>query len=140
LIEPTAKVEGSPYAQQLVRRLRYCTLTQLGRVAEADKYKADLLAHAADAPGATIEGLLCAGDMDGAEQLALTALASPDREKRTAFEEDFVRHLQATPLPQDDPSVWQGRWADLRKRPAIAAAFDRLGRDMPTNLFPTSDR
>lgn len=137
LMEPTAKVEGSPYAEQLVRRLRYCTLSQLGRTGEADKYKVDLLAHASDAPGPTIDALLCAGDVDGAERVAMTALANPDVEKRTDFEQDFVRQLQQHQLTGDDPSVWQGRWAELRKRPAIAAAFDRLGRDMPAALLPS---
>jgi len=139
LMEPTAKVEGSPYAEQLVRRLRYCSLSQLGRTAEADKYKADLLAHASDAPGPTIDGLLCAGDLDAAERVALTGLANPDVEKRTDFEEDFVRQLQQHRLTGDDPSVWQGRWSELRKRPAITAAFDRLGRDMPESLLPTKE-
>jgi tetratricopeptide (TPR) repeat protein len=136
LIEPTAKAKGSPYADQLVRRLRYCTMTRLGRTVEAGKYKAEMLAHAADAPGPTIDALLCGGDVAGAEKIALSALANPDTDKRLAFEEDFVRQLQPVMLTADDPSVWQGRWAELRKQPAIAAAFARLGRDMPEQFLP----
>jgi tetratricopeptide (TPR) repeat protein len=131
LIEPTAKTEGSPYADQLVRRLRYCTLIRLGKDAEAATFKGEMLAHAADAAGATIDGLLCVGDLDGAEKIALTALANPDADKRMTFEQDFVRQLQTHVLTADDPSAWQGRWAELRKRPAIESAFERLGRDMP---------
>jgi len=133
LIEPTARTEGSVFADQLVRRLRYCTLSSLGRKEEAAKYLPDMLAHAADAPGPTIDGLLCAGDLGKAEQVALDALKD---EKKEAFEEDFIRHLQAHPLTSDDPSVWQGRWLELRARPAIQREFDRLGRDMPAEFLP----
>lgn len=136
LIEPTAKTEGSPYAEQLVRRLRFCTLSRLGRTKEAATFLPDMLAHAADAPGPTIDGLLCVGDLDKAEQVALEALKNPDDAKRTAFEEDFVRQLQSRRLTSDDPSVWQERWQELRRRPAIAGEFDRLGRDMPDALLP----
>lgn len=136
LIEPTAKTEGSAYAEQLVRRLRYCTLIQLGQAAEAEKNKPELLAHATDAPGPTIDALLCGKDADAAEKVALAALANPDPDKRADFEEDFVRQLQAHPLTSDDPSIWQGRWGEFRKRPAIAAAFARVGRDMPEDYLP----
>lgn len=136
LIEPTAKTEGSPYADQLTRRLRYCALSKLGRTAEAESYLGDMMDHAKDAPSATIDGLLCAGDVDRAEKLALTSLNDPDEKKRLEFERNFLRSLQAHPLTSDDPSVWQTGWRQLRQRPAIAAAFDRLGRDMPGNLLP----
>jgi tetratricopeptide (TPR) repeat protein len=133
LVEPTAKTEGSPYADQLVRRLRYCTLSSVGRNDEAAKYLPDLLGHAADAPGPTIDGLLCAGELDKAEQVALDSL---NGEKKDSFAEDFLRQLQTHQLTSDDPSVWQGRWQELRARPAIREAFDRLGRDLPPQLLP----
>jgi tetratricopeptide (TPR) repeat protein len=134
LIEPTAKTEGSPYAVQLVRRLKYCTLSGLGRKDEAASYLPELLKHAEDAPGPTIDGLLCAGEYDEAEKVALNLVKSKE-----TFAEDFVRQLQVHLLTSDDPSVWQGRWQKLRARPAIAAEFDRLGRDMPEQLLaPTS--
>src|SRR6185369_13356802 len=133
LIEPTAKTEGSPYADQLVRRLRYCTLSSLGRKDEAAKYLPDLMKHAADAPGPTIDGLLCGGDLDKAEQVALDTLGSKD--KAAGFEKDFIRRLQAHRLTSDDPSVWQGRWQELRAKPAIKQAFDRLGRDLPPEFL-----
>lgn len=132
LVEPTAKVPGSPYAQQLVRRLRYCTLSGLGRKDESAKLLPDLLAHAKDAPGPTIDGLICAGEFEQAEKVALAAL------KDDSFHEDFIRQLQAHPLTSDDPSVWAKGWQLLRKRPAIAAEFDRLGRDMPAEFLPAS--
>ncbi len=73
---------------------------------------------------------MCAGEIDKAEKLALALL------EKDAFHEDFIRLLQAQPPTSDDPSDWQGGWTTLRQRPAIAAAFDRLGRDMPKHLLP----
>ncbi len=136
LVEPTASTKGSPYADQLTRRLRYCVLHHLQGSAEAAKFKAGLLAHAADAPTQTVDGLLCAGEAEEAERVALAALANPDLDKRTTFEEEFVRQLQTKPITSDDPSVWQSRWVDFRKRPLIEAAFNRLGRDMPAEFLP----
>jgi hypothetical protein len=133
LLEPTARTKGSPYADQLVRRLRYCILSSIGQKEQAAKYLPDMLQHAVDAPAPTIDGLLCAGDLDQAEKVAFDALKG---EKKEAFEEDFVAQLQMQPLTSDDPSVWQRRWQELRSRPAIKREFDRLGRDMPAEYLP----
>lgn len=135
LIKPTeelAATDGNTYARQLVRRLKYCTLAGLGRKEEAAALQPELLKYASDAPGSTIEGLLCAGQVDEAEKLALATL------KKDGFEADFVRRLQAKPLTSNDPSKWEGAWQALRKRPAIAAEFDRLGRDLPAEFLPPS--
>lgn len=134
--EQSAKYDGSPFARQLVRRLRYCILSSLGRKDEAAKGLPDMLAHADDALQPTVEGLLCAGDVDKAEELVLKGLNSPDKEKREQFEEQFVHALQPVRLTDDDPSVWENKWKELRARPAIAAAYAKLGRDMPADLLP----
>jgi len=136
LVEPTAKTEGSPYADQLTRRLRYCTLSQLRKGDDAAKYLPDMMAHAQDALGPTIEGLLCANQLDQAETLTLASLKNPDEKKRLSFEKDFLHELQSHALTADDPSVWQDGFKKLKQRPAIAAAFDKLGRDMPEALLP----
>ena len=128
ITEATAKSDGNPYAQQLVRRLRYCTLTKLGRKDEAARLKLDVIKHLDDARGPTIDGLLCAGDYDDAEKAILDGLKGED------FAESFVRSMQRQPLIADDPSIWSAGWAVMRRRPAIAAEFDRLGRDMPAQL------
>lgn len=134
--EAFTKDHGSPYAQQLVRRLRYCTLSSLRKKAEAAQILPDMLAHSDDAIQATVDGLLCAGDLDKAEQLTLQGLSHKDSDKREGFESDFVRALQPVPLTSDDPSVWANAARALRKRPAIAAAYAKLGRDMPADLLP----
>jgi len=127
LIEEAQTVRGSPYAEQLLRRLRYCSLVRLGRPADAAKLRGDLMAHAKDARAATVDGLICAGEADAAEQMVLANLGDDD------FQEDVIRGLQQVPLTADDPSVWDG-WQVLRQRPAVAAAFARLGRDLPAGL------
>lgn len=134
--EAFTKDHGSPYAKQLVRRLRYCTLSSLGKKAEASQLLPDMLAHADDAIEATVDGLLCGGEIDKAEQVAVQGLNDKDSDKREDFEADFVRALQPVPLTADDPSQWQGHWIELKRRPAIAAAYARLGRDMPADLLP----
>jgi tetratricopeptide (TPR) repeat protein len=136
LIEPTAATKGTPYADQLTRDLRYCTLRRLGRSEQAAKYLPDLMAHAEDAAGPTMDYLLCAGETGRAETLALAQLKNPDEDKRLEFEGQFVRRLQARPLTSDDPSAWENQWRRLRQRPTIAAEFNRLGRDMPEILLP----
>jgi hypothetical protein len=128
--ERSATNDGSDYARQLVRRLKFCTLSRSGRAADAEKIRPDMLAHAQDAPGPTIDGLLCAGDIETAQKVALEAL------QKEQFQSDFVRQLQARPLTNHDPSIWQGKWQELRQRPAIAEAFNRLGRDMPEQFLP----
>lgn len=134
--EESAKNDGSPFARQLVRRLRYCILRSTGKKDEAGQILPDMLSHADDALEPTIEGLLCAGDTDKAEELALAGLKNPDKDKREQFEDQFVRALQPVHLTEDDPSVWDNRWAALRSRPQIAAAYARLGRDLPAELLP----
>lgn len=136
LTEDSAKKDGNPYAQQLVRRLRYCILSSTGKKDEAAHELADLLNHASDAPEPTVEGLLCAGNVDEAEKLALKSLSEPNQDKREHFEEQFVHALQPVPLTSDDPSVWDNSWKALRARPAIAAAYAKLGRDLPSDLLP----
>jgi tetratricopeptide (TPR) repeat protein len=131
LTESVTATNGSPYAKQLVRRLKYCTLSGLGRKEEAAKLVPDMMTHAKDAYHATVDGLLCAGELERAEKLVLEALSNED------FEEQFVRAVQPTQLTSDDPSMWQDRWQVLRQRPAISKEFERIGRDMPRDFLPT---
>ena len=133
LIEPTAQTDGSDYAKQVVRVFRYRTYVGLGRAGDAAALLPEILANAKDAYAATIDGLLCGAQFDTAEKVALQALAA---DKDGTFAEDFVLGLQVAPLDFDTSSDFTKRWAEFRKRPAIAAAFDRLGRDMPPEFLP----
>ncbi len=129
LIAVSEKEPKNLYAEQLLRRLRYCATKRLGRDAEAARLRPTMIEHVRDAPGPTIDGLLCTGEIEEAEKVALASL---DDER---FQVDFVRNLQKAPLTSSDASVWGG-WSALRTRPAVAAAFDRLGRDLPAEYLP----
>ncbi len=129
LIAVAEKEPRNAFADQLLRRLRYCATMKVGQTEAAARLRPAMLEHTKDAPGATIEGLLCAGETDEAEKIALSQI---DDE---SFQSDFVRNLQKEPLTASDASVWGG-WSALRSRPAIAAAFHRLGRDLPAEYLP----
>jgi tetratricopeptide (TPR) repeat protein len=126
--EEAASKVGNDYSRQLVRRLKYCTLSRLGRTAEANAFRPDLLSHAADAPGPTIEALLCAGEVDEAEKLFLTSV----QEER--LHRNFIALLAAKSLAHDNPSLQTILWREFRKRPAVDTEFNRIGRDLPEEL------
>ena len=132
LLEPTqaaAQKEGNPYAQQLVRRLRYCAYHRLGQADKASAILPELLAKASDSPAATIDGLLCAGRVEDAEKVALAALADE------AFEAQFVRMLHPGMLVGQRATAWSEEWNKLAARPSVAAAYKRLGRDLPDQFL-----
>lgn len=128
--ESSAKEDGNARSQQMVRKSKYCTLSQLGQHDDATRLLPELLKHADDAPGATVSALVCAGQLEAAERLILASLKDED------FERYFVRSMQANPLTADYATVWDKGWKELRQRPAIAKEFERLGRDMPERYLP----
>jgi tetratricopeptide (TPR) repeat protein len=128
LLESTEKVPGSAYAKQLVRRMRYCILRNVDRSDEAAKFLPQVLEHAKDSYDSTIEALICAGDLDQAEKIVLTALVDED------FQSSFVSEMQPVPLEPERSSIWSKGWEELRKRPALVKEFERLGRPMPSGL------
>ncbi len=123
--EANGRSFASPYAKQLIRRMKMCTAVSLKQMAQVPALLAEVQAHAKDAQTATVEGLICAGDVAGAEKLALEGLA--DEDSRTSI----VSQMQKKPLDPDDPSLWSDDWSALRDRPAVEAAFQKAGRDLP---------
>jgi tetratricopeptide (TPR) repeat protein len=132
LLEQTQAVvqsAGNAHAEQMVRRLRYCTYHRLGLTDKASAILPELLAKASDAPDATIDALLCANDIDRAEVVTKAALADE------AFEVPFVRMFQQDNLVGQSSTVWSAEWSKLRARPSIAAAFQKLARDLPKQFL-----
>lgn len=125
-----ARTHGSPYARQLIRRMRVCSLHGLKRTSELSPAIADMAAHGNDAALETVDGYLCLGRLDAAEALIVKALADPAAQARA------VRALQAVPMSSDDPSLWTTARIELRRRPAVEAAFNKVGRDLPATLRP----
>lgn len=123
--EREVATKGSPYAKQLVRRLAICTAAGLGKADEVARRSAEFVAHADDADGASVEGLMCIGKTAEAKALVLKLLA--DKDKR----QDAVKSLQKDAMIATDPSQWDGYWAQLRTDPEVEAAFQKAGRDLP---------
>lgn len=120
-----ARTYGNGYAQQLVREQQLCSLAGAGRMAEASARRPELLKAQADAAYATARALLCLGDQQAASQIMLKAL----QDRRTA--EAAVANLQ--PLTRaDDPKSRLLR--PVLTTPEVAAAYAKVGRDLPENL------
>ncbi|HET6941119.1 MAG TPA: hypothetical protein VFH89_03045 [Sphingomicrobium sp.] len=129
LLDVTEKAPGSPYAEQLVRRMKYCILRNVGKADEAAKILPEVIEHAKDSYDSTIQALICAGQLDQAEKLALTALSDDE------FQSSFVGEMQPVPLRAERHSIWSDGWDQLRKRPALIKEFERLGRPMPEQFL-----
>ena len=119
-----AKQYGSPYAIQLVRRLKACAAHKQGTSSAAALID-DMIAHTKDARGATAEGLICLGRRDEAAALAVEALSDPDQA-------DGMIDTVLPPLPSRDPSSWGA--AELYTYPGVRAAIDKLVRPLPHRL------
>lgn len=130
-LEDSVKVNGNDYARQLVRRIRYCLTARSADRATLSAQRVVLLEHRSDSFEATASALMCDSDWAGAEAVVLEGLKT-DEDFRT----QFVINSQRRPLTGNDPSRWTGNWLELRQRPAIAAEFERLGRDLPEDLLP----
>lgn len=122
---------GSPYARQLVRRLKLCTVHARDPQADLKPLIEDLIAHEKDAGGATAEGLMCVGRMDAAEATLLRQLGDPDRSE-SVLDSLQPADVVANPVPE----IWDKGWAELRARPAVQAAFAKVGRVLPQAFRP----
>ena len=124
-LESLAPKFGSPYAVQLVRRMRSCaakTLSQKDATALAD----DFLAHMADAPVATVEGMMCLARQD--EAARQTILLLKDEDNRDAMIGALLPKGAAT-----DPSEWGA--SKLLELPSVLAAFQLVARRLPPSVM-----
>lgn len=121
-LEADTRTYGSPFAMQLVRQLRICGLMGDGRPEEARALLPALVKAEDDAPFAVARTLLCVGETEKAARIVLKALNDP------SMVEAAVANLQ--PLTRaDDPREITLR--PLLDRPEVAAAYARVGRDLP---------
>lgn len=120
---------GSPYARQLVRRLRVCMAAGLKQPTEASLQ--DLVAHKADSRGVTAEGYLCVGKTDEAAQLTLAQIDDPEATTQ------IIGALQPPESVWDgDPSSWRAATHALLSRPDVKDAFLKIGRILPETYWP----
>jgi hypothetical protein len=124
-LEADAKAYGNIYAQQLVRQLRMCALAGVGRLAEAEALKPELLKKATEAPYVTMRGLRCVGDEDNAARLMTAALRDPDKRNGAII---WLQPASSV----DDPKAPTLR--PLLARPDVAAAYAEVARDLPEAL------
>jgi len=126
-----SEVYGSPYARQLTRRLKLCTLHALGHDDEAEALLAVLRAHETESPGSLIDALICLGRVDEAEPVLVRWLG------RTGEAGAAIDSLQPAGAGRSsDPSIWTQGWEQLRERPAVRQALAAVGRTLPEAYWP----
>lgn len=112
-------------------RTEICTLSTLGRMAEADSAIRAIKAKAGQNQPAAIEALLCAKRVGEASEIAVKA-----------FQDDqiggelLIQFQPAASLFAPAPSRLRDLWLAFLTRPEIKAAFDRKGRVLPRSLWP----
>lgn len=112
-------------------RTEVCTLSALGRTAEAANAMDALKKLSNQNPSAAIEALLCAGRDTEASQLTLKAFDDSD-----AASDLLVQFQPAGSLLAPTPSRLRALWTSFLARPEVKAAFDRKGRILPRILWP----
>ncbi len=123
--EELSKTYGSPYARQLVRRMKACVAFREKRP-EAPALIQAFVDNAKDAQGATVEGLMC---MDRTDQAARDAVALlVDEEKR----DGMIDSLLPDEDTRADPSGWGT--AKLLERVDVRTAFDKVARVLPARF------
>jgi hypothetical protein len=112
-------------------RTEICTLSTLGRTAEASGAIEAIKAHSDQNQAAAIEALLCARRDAEASRIALKALANED------VAGDLLEQFQPTAsLWAASPSRLRDLWTAFLTRPEIKAAFERRGRILPHSFWP----
>ena len=125
---------ASDYGNMIVWGNAACAAADLGRRADSDRWVARMERKADENPGAIIQARLCRGESDQAERLLLAALESERwREHAVLWTHDWE------PRPETAASQrLADRFAALRARPAVEAAFARIGRRLRLPLPSTT--
>ena len=112
-------------------RSEICSLSALGRVAEANRAIDALKQRAGENQPATIEALLCARRDAEASGIAVKAFEDED------VASDLLLQFQpGASLWAPAPSRLRDLWLAFFTRPEIRAAFERKGRILPRILWP----
>jgi tetratricopeptide (TPR) repeat protein len=112
-------------------RTEICTLSTLGRTAEANSAIQAIKQRAAENQSAAIEALLCAKRDAEAARIAVKAFEDEDATG------DLLRQFQpAGSHWAPAPSRLRDLWTAFLTRPEIKAAFDRKGRLLPRAHWP----
>jgi tetratricopeptide (TPR) repeat protein len=117
----TGKGGASTYGRMWMWSNAACAHVRAGQPAEAAPWLERLKASSDENPAAHMQALLCAGDLDLAEAVMLKRLDSDDSEELIVDLQDYA--LDAGGI---DPLLAKAM-AELRNRPAVAAAIARRG-------------
>ena len=121
---------GSPYAQQLVRALSLCARHRGQPGGDIAALLAAVKAKADDAPLATLDALICLGQLDAAETIWIDAFQSDQ------WREQAIERMQPAAARQpENATVWDEGRDQLRARPAVQAAFAKVGRVLPERFW-----
>lgn len=112
------------YGRMIIWDTAACAAVDLGRRPASDAWLQRMTPKANENPQAMIDALLCRGETDAAERVLTDALASERwRDQAVLWLQDWTPAAE-TPLRHR----MRERFAALRARPAVEAAFARVGR------------
>ena len=122
---------ASDFGKAYIVQAKACALSRLGRGDEAARIAAPLIDKPATNEAAYLTTMLCLG-RDADAGAAAVRMLGADSSRGTLLQELQAFMIAPTKLRQD---AWmRARMTALRKRPEVAAAFARAGRDLPVGL------
>lgn len=121
---------ASPYGHMWMWSTAACGLALGGDVPGARPWLDKLEAGSKDNQAAHMRALLCAGDLDGAERLAVKRLAGDDPETALVAAQDY----QLADYRSPERKLIETRWKAVLSRPAVQAAIAPIGRTMSLPL------
>ncbi len=121
----------TPLGKLWLDRTEICTLSTLGRTAEASSAIQAIKRQSEQNQAATIEALLCAKRDAEASQIAIKAFGDSE----TAGEL-LIQFQPAASLWAPAPSRLRDLWTSFLARPEIKAVFERHGRILPRGFWP----
>lgn len=120
------------FALRWLDRTKVCTLSALGRTAEANAALGRLKPLVEQNHAAVIEAMLCAHRDGEASAIALGAFKDDDAGTALIFQFQPTGALWAAA-----PSRLRDLWAAFLTRPEVKAAFERKGRILPKAYWPS---
>lgn len=115
---------ASNYGKMWISSTAVCVLASLGRNEQAITRLRQMQASPGDNPAALTRALLCMNDIDAAERLIISRLESDDPEEAVLA----LQNYRAGGADVGPTTPLYRRLLQLRERPAVRAALDRVGR------------
>jgi tetratricopeptide (TPR) repeat protein len=131
LAEKIADKSGNAYAKILINQAKVCSLSALGRTAEALLIADEVFKSRKASYSIAAVSMLCLGENDKAAKIAIEGLS--DAEGKGGVVADLQkREFQLFYTRSKLPTLREL----LRSRPDVSAAFDKVARDIPDEFMP----